>query len=55
MDEWHGGLRQFLKGWGNNLRGEYKREKEKLLKKIEEIDRKAKSDAIDEESTQRRL
>ena len=41
MDRWHGGmcgLRQYLKGWGNNIRGEYKRERKILLEKIQKID-----------------
>lgn len=46
LDKWHGGvcgLRQYLKGWGNNLRGEYKREKARQLAEIEEIDKKLNS------------
>ena len=41
LDRWHGGvcgLRQFLKGWGLNARGEYKRQKQFLLDRIQEID-----------------
>jgi hypothetical protein len=36
LDVWHGGLaalRQFLKGWGANLRGEYRRKKKSILEK----------------------
>jgi len=32
------GLRQFLKGWGNNIRGEYVRNKKEILGKIQAID-----------------
>lgn len=43
MDKWHGGiggLRQFLRGWGNNLRWEHKRAKREIIRGIEEIDSK---------------
>jgi len=33
-------LRQFLKGWGANIRGDYRREKEALLQQLREIDEK---------------
>ena len=41
LDKWHGNLvmlRQFLKGWGANIRGDYRREKEALLQQLREID-----------------
>jgi mannosylglycoprotein endo-beta-mannosidase len=41
MDKWHGGvetLRNFLKGWGRNVRGEYRRRKEELMQQIIEAD-----------------
>jgi len=41
MDKWHGGisnLRSFLRGWGNNLRGEYRKKKNNLLSIIQNID-----------------
>jgi hypothetical protein len=41
MDKWHGGvatLRNFLKGWGRSIRGEYRRRKEELLQQILEMD-----------------
>jgi hypothetical protein len=41
MDKWHGGvatLRNFLKGWGRNVRGEYKRRKEELMQQIIKAD-----------------
>jgi mannosylglycoprotein endo-beta-mannosidase len=41
MDKWHGGvatLRNFLKGWGRNIRGEYKRRKQELLQQILKTD-----------------
>ena len=34
LDKWHGNismLRKFLKGWGDNMRGGYRRQKENLL------------------------
>ena len=43
VDKWHGNmsrLRKFLKGWGANLRGEYRRAKTDLLARIQEIDEK---------------
>jgi len=43
LDKWHGNLvmlRQFLKGWGANIRGDYRREKEALLQQLREIDEK---------------
>jgi mannosylglycoprotein endo-beta-mannosidase len=36
-------LRQFLKGWGANLRGGYKRKRKSILEKIQEIDRKGEA------------
>lgn len=57
VDKWRGGIsgmRQFLRGWGNNLRGEYKRNKARLTKEIEEIDSKEKERGPEEELTQRR-
>ena len=36
-------MRQFLRGWAKNLSGEYKKEKEKLLLLIDELDIKAES------------
>lgn len=41
LDKWHGSisnLRQFLKGWGHNLRGEYRRKKDNLLSQIKILD-----------------
>jgi hypothetical protein len=41
MDKWHGGvatLRNFLKGWGRNIRGEYRRKKEELMQQILKTD-----------------
>ena len=40
LDKWHGlisNLRQMLKGWGNNLRGDFRRKKEDLLVKIKAL------------------
>ena len=41
LDKWHSllaGLRKFLKGWGNNLRGDFRRRKDELINKIKDID-----------------
>ena len=41
LDKWHGNLsflRQFLKGWGANVRGEYKRSKLNLMKQLKILD-----------------
>ena len=41
MDKWHGlisNLRKMLKGWGNNLRGDFRRKKEELLARIKSLD-----------------
>lgn len=43
LDKWHGGLcglRQYLRGWSNNIRGDYKRAKLRLTKEMEDIDKK---------------
>jgi hypothetical protein len=39
-------LRQFLRGWAKNLSGAYKKEKQELLRKAEELDKKAKSQLL---------
>jgi hypothetical protein len=52
LDVWHGGLaalRQILKGWGANLRGEYKRKKKSILEKIQDIDRRGEGSESAEE------
>jgi hypothetical protein len=36
-------LRQFLRGWAKNMRGAYKKEKQELMRKADELDRKAES------------
>ena len=36
-------LRQFLRGWAKNISGEYKKQKEKLLRLIDELDIKAET------------
>jgi hypothetical protein len=36
-------LRQFLKGWAKNMRRAYKKEKQELMRKADELDRKAES------------
>ena len=36
-------LRQFLRGWSKNINGEYKKRKDALLKKADELEKKAES------------
>jgi hypothetical protein len=36
-------LRQFLMGWAKNMNGAYKKEKQELLRKADELDKKAKT------------
>jgi mannosylglycoprotein endo-beta-mannosidase len=41
LEKWHGGvaaLRNVLKGWGCNIRGEYRRRREDILGQIRKID-----------------
>jgi hypothetical protein len=41
LDKWHGCvalLRNFLKGWGRNVRGDYRRKKNELMEQIQCID-----------------
>jgi hypothetical protein len=33
-------LRQFLRGWAKNMNGEYKKEKQELVRKADELDKK---------------
>jgi hypothetical protein len=39
-------LRQFLRGWAKNRNGAYKKEKQELLRKAEELDKKAESQLL---------
>ena len=39
-------LRRFLKGWAKNQSGKYKKEKERLLKIIDELDIKAETSPL---------
>jgi hypothetical protein len=39
-------LRQFLRGWAKNMNGAYKKEKQELLRKVEELDKKAESQLL---------
>jgi mannosylglycoprotein endo-beta-mannosidase len=41
-------LRQYLKGWANNVSGAYKKEKKELLNKLDELDKKAEIFPLDE-------
>jgi len=41
LDRWHSGvsaLRTFLKGWGRNIRGDYRRTKNCIIQQIQELD-----------------
>jgi hypothetical protein len=40
-------LKQFLRGWAKNMNGAYKKEKQELLRKAEELDKKAESTSRD--------
>jgi hypothetical protein len=39
-------LRQFLRGWAKNMKGAYKKEKQELLRRAEELDKKAESQLL---------
>jgi hypothetical protein len=41
-------LRQYLKGWAKNTSGAYKKEKKRLLEKLDELDKKAESTLLDQ-------
>jgi len=34
-------LRQYLRGWAKNIKGAYRKEKQELLRKADELDKKA--------------
>jgi hypothetical protein len=36
-------LKKILRGWAKNINGAYKKEKQELLRKAEELDKKAES------------
>jgi hypothetical protein len=42
-------LRQFLRGWAKNMNGAYKKEKQELLRKSEELDKKAESQLLSQQ------
>ena len=48
-------LLQFLKVWGDNLRGEYKRKKNDMLSQIQILDDLMEAKATDEELNKKRL
>lgn len=57
LDKWHGcvsGLRQLLRGWGKNIRGEYKRHRSRLMKEIDLIDQIITAGQASEETTKMR-
>jgi hypothetical protein len=39
-------LKQFLRGWAKNMNGVYKKEKQELLRKAEELDKKLESQLL---------
>lgn len=52
VDSWNGGLaslRQFLKGWGANVCGQYRKDKKYLLDQIRFYDSKAESSSLSTE------
>lgn len=58
LDKWHGGLcglRQYLHGWSNNIRGDYKRAKLRLTKEMEDIDKKQNKGEADEDILAKRF
>jgi hypothetical protein len=49
MQRWQNKIRrlwQFLRGWTKNMNGAYKKEKQELLRKAEELDKKAESQLL---------
>jgi hypothetical protein len=42
-------FRQFLRGWAINMNGAYKKEKQELLRKAEELDKKAESQLLSQQ------
>ena len=42
-------LRQFLRGWAKNMNGSYKKEKQELLKKADELDKKAETQLLSQQ------
>ena len=53
LDKWHGGicyLQNFLKGWGSNIRGEYKKRKLNIINKIKGIDNLGEGGGVDMEA-----
>ena len=58
VDKWHVNLcslRSFLKGWGANLRGDYRRKKEALLKQISNIDSSEQQGILSKEKWTHRI
>jgi hypothetical protein len=43
------GLRQFLRGWAKNMNGAYKKEKQELLRKAEELDKKVETQLLSQQ------
>jgi hypothetical protein len=42
-------LRQFLRGWAKNMMGAYKKEKQELLRRAEELDKKAETQLLSQQ------
>jgi redox-regulated HSP33 family molecular chaperone len=42
-------LRQFLRGWAKNMNGAYKKEKQELLRKAEELGKKAEFELLSQQ------
>jgi hypothetical protein len=42
-------LRQFLRGWAKNMNGAYRKEKQELLRKAEELEKKAESQLLSQQ------
>lgn len=52
INVWHtciSSLRNFLKGWGRNQRGEFKRKKKDIMDQIEQIDMEAEKGELTEQ------
>jgi hypothetical protein len=59
LDKWHGcvdALRNFIKGWGRNVKGEYRRKMNELMEQIQYIDEEmlVQGGCVDDESWRKR-
>jgi hypothetical protein len=39
-------LRQFLRGWAKNMSGAYKKQKQELMRKVDELDKRAETELL---------